>query len=197
MNSFGGNGVGGLTASAGTRIRFLIPPRVRGITRISKWVYTAGVTAHTLTAARPIGRTTASAAAAAGQAVINLTADPGVSGNLIAANDLLAIRETDGVTRLYTVSSVSGLAITLTGNLTAGAAAGAAVWNFGILGDTDPVTGAAHPTLVGTASATSTFEDREGGVIAGHLTDAPILVDSNNATNAGTIQQLSWSYTKD
>ncbi len=197
MNAFGGNGSGSQTQTAGTRIRQLIPPRPRTLARITKLVYTAAGTAHTLTVARPINKTTASLAAAASQAVINLTADPGVTGNLIAANDLLAIRETDGVTRLYIVSSVSTLAITLTTNLTAGAAAGASVWNFGILTDTDPRTGVAHPTLAGTASVASTYEDREGGVIAGHEVDSPLLVDSNNATAAGTLNQLSWSYTPD
>lgn len=197
MNSFGGNGVGGLTAAAGTRIRFLIPPVVRGYTRITKLVYTAGATAHTLTVPRPIGKTTANGSAAAAQAVINLTADPGPTGNLIQANDLLAIRETDGVTRLYIVSSVATLAITLTTNLVAGVANLASVWNFGILGDTDPITGRAHPTLRGIVLVTTTYEDREGGVIAGHEVDSPVLVDSDNATNAGVLEQLSWSYTRE
>lgn len=197
MNNFGGNGFGSQTQTAGTRIRQLIPPRQRGIARITRVVYTAAGTAHTLTFARPIGRTTASVAAASGQAVINLTADPGVTGNLIAANDLVAVRETDGVTRLYIVSSVSGLAVTMTSNFTAGVAAGASVWNFGLLTDTDPRTGLAHPTLLPPASATTTYEDREGGVIAGHEPDAPLLVDSNNASAAGTLQQVSWSYTAD
>lgn len=194
MIAYGGNGAGNLTQAAGTVISFLIPPHLSGFTRISKVVYTAGTTAHTLKFCRPIGKTTASAAAAAGQAVINLTADPGPTGNPIAANDLLAIRETDGVTRLYTVSSVATLAITLTGNLTAGAAAGASVWTFGVIGDTDPVIGTAHPSLGGTASATTTYEEREGGLFASHLKDSPILFQSNNATVAGTLQQLNWGY---
>jgi len=192
---FGGNGVGGVTAAAGTRFRFLIPPRLRGYTRVSKLVYTAGATAHTVTACRPIGKTTASAASTATATVINLNADPGPSGNALAANDLLAVRETDGVTRLYTVSSVATLSITLTGGLTAGLAAGGSVWNFGVTGDTDPTIGRAHPTWRGVASDTSTYEDREGGVVAGHEADAPILIDSDNATDQGYLDLLSWSYT--
>lgn len=194
MNAVGGNGTGGLTQPFGTRIRFLIPPRPRGYTRISKLVYTAQGTAHTVTCARPIGDTTA-AGAAAGQAVIVLAADPGVTGNLLNTNDLLAVREADGVTRLYIVSSISTLTVTLTTNLTAGTTAGASVWNFGALTDTDPVIGTAHPTLRGIASATTSYEDREGGVFASHETDSPLLVDSNNITAQGTLEQLSWSYT--
>lgn len=195
MLAFGGNGQGTRTAAAGTRIRYLMQPNTQGRLRVSKAVYTAQGTAHTLTFLRPIGRTTASSAAAAGQAVINLTADPGPAGNLIAANDLLAIRETDGVTRLYVVSSVSTLAITLTANLAAGAAAGAKVWNFGVAADTNPADGAAHPAFAGTASAATTYEDRENGVVATFERDDPILFDSDNATAAGTLNQISWGFT--
>lgn len=194
MNSFSNNGTGTLTAVAGTAIRYLVQPNRNGKVRASKMVYTAGATAHTATFLRPIGRTTASAAAASGQAVINLTADPGVSGNLIAANDLLAIRETDGVTRLYTVSSVSTLQITLTSNLTAGAAAGAKVWNFGVTGDTNPADGAAHPAFALASGAATTFTD-DNGFVATFATDDPLLLSINNATNAGTLNQFSWGYT--
>ncbi len=198
MLAFGGNGIGNKSVAFGTTITFLVPPSGTtkpGRTRISKCVYTAAGTAHTLTFLRPINKTTASSAAASGQAVINLTADPGVTGNLIAANDLLAVRETDGVTRLYVVSSVSSLAITLTGNLTAGAAAGAKVWNFGIVSDTDPAIGMAHPSLRGIASATTTYSDTDAGLFAGHENDSPILFSSNNATATGTLEQLNWAYT--
>lgn len=195
MLAFGGNGVGRLTQSAGTRIRVLVPPDPRGRTRITKVTYTAQGTGHTLTFARPIGRTTTTSAAASGQAVINIATDPNPSGNALAANDLLAIRETDGVTRLYTVSSVSGLQITLTSNLSAGVVSGAKVWSFGALTDTLPDTGRAHETLNGTASATTTYEDRQAGVFATYANDDPILFDSDNATAAGTLQQLSYTYT--
>lgn len=198
MLAFSGNGVPSQTQTAGTLIVQLIPPHREGVTRITKAVYTAAATAHTMTIARAIGRTTASSAAASGQAVINLTADPNTSvggSNAIAANDILAIRETDGVTRKYVVSSVSTLAITLTTNLTAGAASGADVWSFGVLGDTDPRSGAAHPTLTLPASATTTYEDREAGVMASFARDEPLWVSINNATNAGTLVQLSYAYT--
>lgn len=195
MNAYGGNGIGRTTATAGTRIRVLVPPDPNGYTRLTKVTYTAQGTAHTLTVARPLGKTTLTAYAAPGQAVVNLAADPNPSGNAIAAGDILAIRETDGVTRLYTVSSVSTLAITLTANLTVGAALGATVWSFGALGDTHPLTGRPHDTLDGTASTTTSYEDREGGVFATFTYDDPILLDSDNATAAGTFRQVSYSYT--
>lgn len=203
MNSFSGNGTGGLTQTAATLIQYLIPPDRRGKTRISKVTYTDGGTAHTLTFLRPLGRTTVSAIAAAGQAVFSLTADPGVAAayggisNTIAANDFVAIRTaSDGITRLYKVSSVATLAITLTGNLTVALAVGDDVWFFGITTDTDGATGAAHPKLLsGAGTAAVTFEDREGGVVASLRQDEPILFNSNNATAAGTLSQLSYAYT--
>lgn len=202
LAGFGGNGSGGQTQTAGTVIRQLVPPNRLGYTRVTKVVYTCAGTAHTVTCLRPLGKTTIASAGAAGQAVINLTADPGVAAayggisNAIAANDLVAIRTaSDGITRLYTVSSVATLAITLTGNLSVAVAAGDTVWFFGITTDTDGRTGAAHPALLPPASATTTYEDREGGVVASVAKDEPILVSSNNATAAGTLAQLSWCYT--
>lgn len=197
MQAYGGYGFGKKTIAFGTRIQRLVPPKVGGILRITNLVYTAAGTAHLLTLARPIGRTTLSAAAAGAQAVVNLTADPGAAiSNAIAANDYVAVRETDNVTRFYKVSSVSTLAITLTANLVTGAAAGAKFWFFGILTDTDPVTGEAHPTFDGTASVTSTYTDREVGVVATLQADDPILFDSDNGTATGILAQLSFGYTK-
>lgn len=198
---FGGNGSGGQTQTAGTVIRQLIPPDRRGFTRITKLAYTSAGTAHTVTCLRPLGKTTVASAGAAGQAVVNFTADPGVAAayggisNAIAANDLVAIRTaSDGITRLYTVSSVSTLAITMTGNLSVAVAAGDDIWFFGITTDTDGRANAAHPALLPPVSVTTTYEDREGGIVATYAKDEPILVNSNNATAAGTLAQLSWTY---
>lgn len=198
MNSFSGNGIGNKTAAAGTAITFLIPPHQLGFTRITKLVQTTGNTTHNLTHLRPIGKTQAYAASAAGINTVNTTAEMGATGNALAANDLVAIRETDNVTRLYTVSAVpAGYPnnVTFTANLTAGVAQGAKMWNFGLFSDTDPVIGMAHPSVRGIANTTTSYEDREGGIFAGHEVDSPILFYSANGTNAGTLEQLSWGYT--
>lgn len=202
LNAYGGNGLGQRTVAFGTTIDALVPPSPtgrQGYTRITKIVYTAAGTAHTITLLRSLGTTTVASTAAAGQAVVNLTAQP-TSGNDVAANDYLAIRRAaDGITRLYKVSSVSTLAITMTANLGTGAglAAGDKVWHFGISSDTDPRTGAAHETLRGVVSATSTYSEDSSGVIASIGTDEPIMVQSNNATATGFLEQVSYSYTKE
>lgn len=192
----GGNGLGKKTATAGTKIRRLLPPIAGKFTRLSTVKYTPGVTSHVLTGCRPIGKTTLAAAAAAGQAVVVCNAQPGSSGNDLAANDLVAIQETDGITRLYVVSSVASFpSVTLTGNLTAGGAANANLWNYGIESDTDPVIGEAHPTWDLTTGAQRSFTDDTGGVVASHVPNSPILLSVDNATNAGVLDQTSWFHT--
>lgn len=198
MNVTGGGGFGKLTQTAGTVISRLIPPKSGNITRLTKLVYTADTTAHTVTVCRPIGtRVKLSSGASAGQAVINLSADPGPSGNGIAANDFICLKHDDGVYRLHKVSSVSTLAITLTANLSVVASANQPVWFFGAIADTDPNIGEAHNSLRGIASATTTYEDAPdgAGLFASHNTFEPLLVQSNNATAAGTLEQLNWKWT--
>lgn len=198
MGEFGSSGFGQKTATAGTRINRLIPPRKRAYTRLKRLAATCGTTSHTVTALRPLGRTTLTAAAASGQAVVNLTADPGPSGNGIAANDLVAIREVDGITRQYTVQSVSTLAITLTANLVAGAAKGADFWDFGAVADTDPRTGEAHQPYVLPAAGSGTLQTIFGGTDGVMLStigaDEPILLSDSNGTTAGSIDEVQYAY---
>lgn len=190
----GGTGLGGGTQNAGTVIQFLAPPRSGAYTRLTTVTYVAGSTAHTVTYMRPIGKTTTSAAAAASQAVINLTADPGPSGNGIAANDFLAWQNSDGTFSFDKVSSVASLAITMTNSLSKAVSSGAPVWDFGITSDTDPRTGVAHPAYVTTASAANTQTDSVGGVVAALAPFEPILLNSDNASNAGKFTQITVAY---
>jgi hypothetical protein len=192
----GGNGLGKVTATAGTKIRRLLPNMVGMFTRLGKLVYTPGANSHLLTAMRPIGQTTLTADAAAGQAVVNVAVDPGAAAsNPIAANDLVAIAELDGVTRFYVVSSVAALAITLTANLVAGAKNGASFWDYGIESDTDPRIGAAHPTWDLLTGGATTLSDDTGGVVASHLRNTPVLLSIDNVTAAGILNQTSWFHT--
>lgn len=195
---FGGNTLGRKSVAFGTAINRLVPPFRGKTTRISKMVATAAGTAHTVTVMRSIGRTKVTTAAAASATAITVDAINGTlspTGNNLAGSDLVAFRETDGVTRQYTVSSVSGNVITLSAGLTAGVAAQADVWNFGVAGDTDPKTGEAHMVFTVPASATTTFSDDSAGVAASNLPDEPLLLQQNNATATGTIEQVSYGYT--
>lgn len=194
--AYGGNVFGTLTATAGTVINLLIPPRRGAVTRVPQVRYTAGATAHTLTALRSLGRTKASAAAATGQAVVNVTANPGPSGNALAANDWVAIRHSaDGITRLYRVSSITALAVTMTVNFAVAVAPGDDVWMMGAAGDTDPRIGAAHPAFALASGATTTLADDTTGVACSHAQDEPVLLQVDNATNAGTLNLATSAYT--
>lgn len=205
-------GYGKNTQTAGTIITQVIPPVGGKRAKLTKLVYTCGATLHTITVMRALARTTLSAAAAAAQAVINLTRDPGayaanatsdgratpsVADNVIAANDFLLIAKPDGTWHFAQVSSVATLAITLTANVpTGGFAAGADVYFFGIITDTDPNTGAAHPilTLIGGTSALTTLTGDGAPLVETVLQDSPMVIHSGNATNAGVLEQASGAY---
>lgn len=195
-------GFGKLTQSAGTAIVRTANPvggtsRRNLKTRINKIVYTAGATAHTLTIMRELGTTTLSSAAASGQAVINLTANPGTNtpAGGIAANDYVVIKLSDGTYQTAVVSSVSTLAVTLTGNVDSpGAAAGAKVWFMGAPGDhtnTFALASGATTTLDG-----STLGRTELGFIEATVGYSPLIAYINNASNAGTLQQMSGCWSK-
>lgn len=218
LPAYGGRSYGKSTATAGTVFTRLVEPHagMNAITRLLKAIYTAGVTAHTLTAMRPLNATTTSAAASAGQAVINLTADPGdytgsrVADNLIAANDYLAYQCADGTWVVDTVSSVSTLAITMTTNVpTGGVNSGAPVFFYGIITDTNPANSLAHPQFTLPASTVTTLEDRDVGFVSSvanpnaNFTNfyiasgkgQPLILHSGNASNAGVLEMVTAMYT--
>lgn len=183
-------GFGSLTQTAGTPIVRTVNPVRNAYTHITCVKYTAAGTAHTVVIMRPYAKTTLSAAAAAGQAVINITADSGVTPpGAIAANDYLVIEKPDGTFFTGLVSSVATLAITLTANVpTGGLSSGATVWFMGAPGDhTDA-------QYSGTASTTVTYSDDCGSVRGTINKYEPMLVYSANGTAAGTLQQVSGVY---
>jgi hypothetical protein len=180
---------GGETETAGTVIRALTPVR-KGLRAVLTLLsYSSGGTAHTVTVLRPLGQTTLSAAAAASQAVVNLTADPGagtVAGG-IAANDKVVIEKPDGTLHYGVVSSVATLAVTLTANVPAGGfSAGARVWFYGVNADK-------HPTFKPPVSAQTTFAS-ESGVVSAERLEQPLIVESDNGTAAGTFGAVEVAY---
>lgn len=161
------------------------------------------------------------AAVAAGGTSYVLSRDPGnysanftndgrggplAANNLIASGDLLAIETAaPGVYFLATVSGTPSTStaaqtagqctVTATAAPTGGVPVGASVFFFGITTDTDPRTGAAHPSYLLTASVQNDVYNGESGVICETLEPGePILAYDNNATAAGSIDQLSGGY---
>jgi len=224
-----GRGWGKITQTAGTAIVRLITPVFNAVTRLIYLLYTAGSTAHTITVLRPLGKTTVASAAAGGQAVINITNDPGkysttypggvsnVADDPIAANDYVVYQTADGNYVCDSVSSVSTLAITMSNNVpSSGVLAGAPFWFFGITSDINPADGLAHPQFDTTASAQTTLGGSAGQFPAGFVgsiahpsffasggatagnnmdgTNEPLIVISNNATAAGTLEMCEAIY---
>lgn len=197
-NNQGGNGHGGATQNAGTLIQFVVPSRGNQITRVTRLSYLDSGTAHTITIMRPIGRTTVAGAAAVGQTLLNFTSEPGLGANTLAANDFVVIQEKDGIQRVYKISAVPTSypgQVTLASNLVAGCLGNEPVWNYGITTDTG-VDGNAHPFFTSLAtSAIQTFTDSDSGIVAGFKPGDPLLLNSNNATNAGKLSNIVWCYT--
>lgn len=192
----GGGGDGKRTANAGTVILKLIRAMRNAFTRLMKFSYTAGATAHDVTVLRPIGKTTLTAAVTAGDATVYIAANPGPSGNALAANDFIALRNLSGNQEAAKVSSISGLTVILTAGTVFAYEAGSACWDFGIITDTDPNTGLAHPIFAGAATATIAPADVTGaGIVETWNKDEPLLIYSGNATNAGVLDYEQHLYT--
>lgn len=198
LPAFGGNVLGMKTAAAGTAFVHLVPPppaNKRGYTRILQFGYTAGNTAHNVGVMLALGSTTTSAASNVNTNTLTLTADPGPTGNGIAANDYIAVEHSDGTVLPYTVSAWNSTSkvLTINSNLAAAVANAATLWDFGVVADADPLTGVAHKQFPTTVNATVTRTFATG--IKSHTTRAPILIYSPNATGAGVLDAVEYAYT--
>ncbi len=196
---------GKLTQTAGTLINVLVPPRKSKKTKVTKIVVTTGSTAHVMTCLRVLGKTTLTAAVAAGASpVLPLASDPGdysstssTADNPIAASDLVAVQKPDGTYLVTTVASgtYAGGNVTLTAAApTGGFALGAKVYFFGVIGDTDPHTGEAHQTLTLKASGVNQFTGDGGSVVESFGNDEPLLLQIDNGTVASVVEQISAVY---
>lgn len=195
-------GSGGITETAGTRIQTMIPGKAGVHSYVSHIDYKDGGTAHTITLMKKVSETTTSAAAAASATDIVLTADPGsgTGPGTIAASDLLAVKLADGTWHLSAVSSVSSLTITLSTAIpsTTTVLSGARVIFYGAPGDS------VHDDwkfTSGSSSASVYFPSNSGGIPYGCLikskgADEPIVIDSNNASNAGTFRVIMGFYSR-
>jgi hypothetical protein len=203
-----------LTQNAGTTIERVVPGVYNLRPVVQKFSYTAGATAHTLTAMLPLNKTRLSAAAAAAAASVILTNDPGdytktlnntlrgytpsVANNLIATNDFVAIKKPDGLWSLHKITGATtnsdGTVTILLTVPTGGFLAGAEVHFFGITTDTNPNTGLAHQKFT-LAASVETVQTGEELVTGAGLGDS-IVIQSNNATNAGTLNRVQGGYTR-
>lgn len=182
---------GTITQAANTVITRVIPPNPDGRSCVGSLQYEAAATAHTLSLMTTIDTVTASSDAASGQAVLPISRNPVTpDGTLVAANDWFIVQHEDGTWNAYMVSSVSGLNITMTANLTGKVLAGSRVHFMGAPAD--------HSLRQFTMKASTTYKFDAGDfrirMATGSAKNTPILVHSNNATNAGTLYHTSYYF---
>lgn len=182
---------GTLTQSAGTEITRVIPPNPDGRACVGNFRYEAAATAHTLTPMTTLQTLACASDALSGQAVIAFDSLPITpDGTLIAASDWIIAQYEDGTWVPHKVSSLSGLNVTVSANLTQKILAGSKIHFMGAPAD--------HSLRQMTMKASTTTDFLAGDfrvrAATGSAKDTPILVHSNNATNAGTLYWLSYYY---
>lgn len=179
---------GSLTQTAGTVITRLVPPRTSLRARVTDLIYTAAATAHTITMMPALLKGKITQDAASGQAVIKIESVPTnpLDGSVLAANDIVSFQYEDGAWDLGTVSSLSGTSITLTANLSKAVDAESAIYFHFAPAD--------HANRRYTAAASGTLTITNGNLCTCPAKSYPIIVHSDNATNAGTLLKLGYTY---
>jgi hypothetical protein len=192
-------------------------------THIDSLIYTAGSTAHDVVVMRPLNYAVVNGDVAANGTVVTLYTDPGLyqtagnykyplppdatvpsqaANNGIAANDYVCVQLRDNTWHLSKVTSVSGLAVTLTTaipNVTGGGVkSGSILFYFGASTDTVPQSGAAHVAFTSVASARTDLlaGSRSGPSFKSFNPGDPLLVYSANASNAGILSSVLGHYAR-
>lgn len=195
------------TATAGTAIMAAVPPseNLRLKTRIMGLAYISAGTAHTLTIMKALAKTSLTAAAAAGATTINVASTTFGAAQTLAASDFAVIRlqvATGYIYQLLAVSGVSTLALTVTALETA-APSGSPVWLFGTASEANAGLDVLKPTI----STKTQYNFGDGGVsTSGYRAEVtnviytrsgrgdPLIVHSDNATAAGTIENIAYAH---
>lgn len=194
---------GYLTKTAGTIIQQLIRPFKGARTKITWLKYTCGTTVHIGLIKMPIGTTALSAAAAAGQAVITLAAQPTAARNIAVADYIVVERKETASGRglatweLYllhastapVVNSDGTITVTLAANVAGAHLIGQKVWLMSLSTDVVPGYNQVCTVYSLTVSATTELPSNAlaaaGGIASSWGDYEPLVFESNNATAAG------------
>lgn len=194
-----GDGIAKQTQNAGTRIRRIFYGGV-GFTHLVNFRYTDTGTAHTLTIMRGASRSNAAAAvAAAGTSLITLDKLIDGAGNDIATSDVIAVQLDDGTWHLTTVSALdtAKTTITMADAIATGRSVpvNSKVVCYGVQSD---AMHANQQYTGGSGSSALNVPAVAGAVLslckAPHSNE-PLVFDSDNATNAGTLNYANFANT--
>jgi len=209
------DGAANVTNAFGTIITVACGGKGHKWTTLLNFSYKSGGTQHTVTAMTDQDSCQLAAAAAAAQAVVVMSKQMTVNQiahssdmlatdfpnvpRVLAASDLVAIRDAKGRWQVMVVSSIAAdlVTVTMTGNVGApGFLNGAQVFAYGAPADT--VFDSAK-FLPGT-SATTNFPNTEGPsdeiICKANSQGAPIILHSGNATAQGYFTKVSWGLNK-
>lgn len=179
------------TETAGTTIDESVPGVDNKSLALLNIEYLAAATAHDVSVMYASGtgtRTTASAAAAISQAVLNVDDAPkDPSGNATASGDIIAYQVSTGAWEFNTVASLSTKAITLTNNIAVAVLDEAKVRIFGIVADGSLF------SLHMLASVVGKYGSGDIALVHPYMGD-PFYVSSDNATNAGFLNNMVFGY---
>lgn len=209
------------TATANTAITAIVPPAGRRKTKVTACTYSIQTQAHSITFMTPLDKVTLKAAVAANGTTLLLSRMPGaysqnaaadgfsvpsVANNNIASGDYIIYQLPDGNYELNTAGNSTLNAngtVTMTDLGTAASAGGIAnntvVWYMGVVGDTNPNTGVAHPQYYSSSANNTTRTLPDANATSPVLAETarqrePILIVSNNTNSAGTLEGASGIY---
>lgn len=193
---------GSKTESAGTAILVVVPPVEGKIARLTKFVYEAAATEHTLTVMRPIGQMkTTSPVLAAGNAIPVSSVDPGKTvlavNEDLASADYIVVENVNGDFDAYVLTSVTGAIMTITGTTDFDIANNADVFAMYEVGRATHVQiplNASVETDLNNIAIQGGFSPEQGGQTSRSGISDPLLIFVDNITNAGQIQYLAAEY---
>jgi len=167
-----------------------IPGRSGKRIAIRAFGFMMGGTIEAFTFMQSLGKTTLAADVATTLSTLNLTGEPGPSGNSLAAGDYVCVIQDDGDYHFSEVGAVTGLSvITLCTVLGGSTAAGQTVYDLGVHGDSGQI------PYKGTTASEMSSKELDGGVFYGTEKGSPIMLyNAFKATGSEAVHWLTVDY---
>ena len=160
--------------STGTSVTALtqeIPGRTGKRIAIRAFEFLAGGTAEIVYFMQSLGKTTLLAVVASGGSTLSFLAEPGPSGNSVAAGDHICVVQDNGTYHFSVVGAVTGLSgFVLCTVVTGAIAIGQTVYDLGVYGDTGQIRYKMTTASVGNG------ENMDGGIFYGTEKGSPMIV---------------------